>query len=134
MLVLATFTQATTADAVDETDGSITARVLSDPETTDTYAVGVQVTATVNVMDNDVETLPSITISRKGTSTADIAEGTAAVFEVSAANPTSGTPPTEAIMVKVQISQVGNFLMDPTNTEETVSVMSGASCRPHCDD
>ena len=87
----------------------------------------MQATATVNVMDNDVDTLPSITISRKGSSTADIDEGTAAVFAVSAANPTSGTPPTQAIMVKVQISQVGNFLVDPTDTDRTVPVMSGAS-------
>ena len=37
----ATFTQATVADAVvQKVDGSITARVLSDPEATDTYAVG----------------------------------------------------------------------------------------------
>ena len=101
----ATFTQATVADAIVEIDGSITARVLSDPEATDTYAVGEQVTATVNVMDNDDDSLPSIMISRKGTSTTDITEGTDAVFEVSAANPISGTPPTNTIMVKVQITQ-----------------------------
>ena len=123
----AVFRQGTVADAISETDGSITARVLSDPETTDTYAVGEQVTATVNVMDNDVDTLPSITISRKGSSTADIAEGMDAVFEVSAADPTSGTPPTNAIMVDIRISQVGNFLRDPDDTEETVAVMSGAT-------
>ena len=129
----ATFTQATVADAIVEIDGSITARVLSDPEATDTYAVGEQVTATVNVMDNDDDSLPSIMISRKGTSTTDITEGTDAVFEVSAANPISGTPPTNTIMVKVQITQSGYFLKG-SSTYRNRSSNVWCSCRPDGDD
>ena len=58
--------------------------------------------------------------------TADIVEGTAAVFEVRASLPSDATA--TGIMVDVQISQVGQFLnANPRDTERTVSVMSGAT-------
>ena len=118
----------TVADATDDDEGTLSAMIKTDTEATARYSVGANHRASITLQDNDDDNLPSITISKKdATSTTDITEGADAVFTVSAADPSSGTAPTEAIMVMVQISQVGNFLPDPTDNVRTVSVMSGAS-------
>ena len=84
-------------------------------------------TTPISVTVQEKDLLPTISISRKDGLTTDLAEGTDAVFSVAATNPTTGSAPTEDIMVKVAIAQTGNFLADPTVTEETVAVRSGAN-------
>ena len=114
-----------TDDNFTEKSGSITAQILSDPETVDKYGVGEQFSATVQVLDNDK--VPSITIALKNPNITEIVEGNNAVFSVNAAHPTSGLPPTEAINVLIEITQVGSFLANPSENQNTVSVLSGAS-------
>ena len=120
----------TVADATADDEGTLTAMIKTDTAVSARYSVGANHRASITLQDNDDDSLPSITISRMGTSTTDITEGDNAVFTVTAADPTSGTAPTQAIMVNVQISQVGNFLPDPANpatTSREVSVMSGGT-------
>ncbi len=121
------FSQATIDDGNQEENGAIIAQVISDPASTDTYAVGMLFSAMVVVEDNDQGLLPSITITLKNLNTTQITEDTNAEFTVNAANPPAAAPPTTAIEVMVQITQDGSFLVDATNTLKTVSVMSGAS-------
>ena len=47
--------ESTVFDNIDELDGYITARILSDPADTDTYAVGENFSASVNVTDQGVD-------------------------------------------------------------------------------
>ena len=118
----------TVADTTEEDEGTLTAMIKTDTESPARYSVGANHRASITLQDNDVDTLPSITISRKGSSTDAIVEGTDAVFEVSATLPAGATA--TAIMVDVQISQVGNFLVapvTPATTSRVVPVMSGST-------
>ena len=102
-------------------NGTIQLSIMRD----DQYEPASTTATSVTVQEEDL--LPTITITRKDGGSADIVEGTNAVYSVSAANPATGTTPIGQIQVNVGITQVGNFLDDPTNTSRIVRVMSGAS-------
>ena len=111
----ATFTFTTTDDSVDETDGSITASIVSGTGYTSSTTNG---SATVAIADNDV---PELSIASDG----DVTEGTAASFTISA----SPTPHT-ALSVDVGVSASGSFgvsagtqtLTVPTSGSKTFTV------------
>ena len=94
--------EATVTDGVEESDGSITFQVLSDPETTDTYNVGAINSHTTIVKDDDDSTIPNITISGGS----DVVEGANAVFTLTATQAGSAN----SVRVRVQVSEDGNFL------------------------
>ena len=75
------------ADAVDEDDGSITIRILSDPAVTDTYNVGGNSSHTTTVVDDDDSSLPNISI----TGGTNVVEGADAVFTITATQAGSAT-------------------------------------------
>ena len=104
--------EATEADAVEEEDGSITLRVLSDPLSTDTYSVGEISSHTTTVVDDDDVNLPSISIASGG----DVTEGSDAVFNITATH--VGSAP--SILVSVQVSEVGNFLSNSVGIESVM--------------
>ena len=56
-------TETTINDGTDEDDGTISVRVLTDPENPDTYAVGENSNHNTRVKDDDDSNLPSITIA-----------------------------------------------------------------------
>ena len=107
--------EATVTDAVDEDDGSITLRVLSDPKASDLYAVGTNSSATTTVVDNDDSNLPNVTIS----GSSPVNESGDAVFTISA---TTGSEP--SINVRVQVTETGNFLTNTANIR-TIPVAVG---------
>ena len=84
-------------------------------------------TTPISVTVQEKDLLPTISISRKDGLTTDKTEGADAVFSVTATNPATGIAPTDDIMVKVTISQTGNFIADPADLNRTVPVRSGAS-------
>ena len=110
--------EATLADAVDEDDGSITIRILSDPAVTDTYNVGEKSSHSTTVVDDDDSSLPNISIAG-GT---NVVEGADAAFTITATQAGSAT----SVPVRVQISESGNFLTNAAGINP-VTVNVGAT-------
>ena len=110
----------TESDTIDEDNGTVTVRVLSDPLATDTYNVGVISSFTTMVEDNDDDNLPSVTISTGS----GIMEGTDAEFTISATQ----VGIEASVMVKVQVSEVGNFLTNIAGLR-TIEVAVGDDTR-----
>ena len=106
----ATVTFPTTDDSVDETDGSVTASIVSGTGYTSSSTNG---SATVAIADNDV---PELSI----TSDSDVTEGTAASFTITA----SPTPHT-ALSVDVGVSASGSFGV--TTGTQTITVPTSGS-------
>ena len=106
----ATVTFSTTDDSVDETDGSVTASIVSGTGYTSSTTNG---SATVAIADNDV---PELSIASDG----DITEGTAASFTITA----SPTPHT-ALSVDVGVSASGSFGV--TTGTQTITVPTSGS-------
>ena len=106
----ATVTFSTTDDSVDESDGSVTASIVSGTGYTSSTTNG---SATVAIADNDV---PELSIASDG----DITEGTAASFTITA----SPTPHT-ALSVDVGVSALGSFGV--TTGTQTISVPTSGS-------
>ena len=106
----ATFTFSTTDDSVDESDGSVTASIVSGTGYTSSTTNG---SATVAIADNDV---PELSIASDG----DVTEGTAASFTISA----SPTPYT-ALSVHVGVSASGSFGV--TTGTQTITVPTSGS-------
>ena len=106
----ATVTFSTTDDSVDETDGSVTASIVSGTGYTSSTTNG---SATVAIADNDV---PELSIASDG----DITEGTAASFTITA----SPTPYT-ALSVDVGVSALGSFGV--TTGTQTITVPTSGS-------
>ena len=107
----------TEADAVDEENGTVSVRVLSDPELLDTYSVGEISSFTTIVEDNDDVNLTSITIFPG----ADINEGDDAVFTITATDVGTAV----SLFVRIQIIEVGNFLTNSARVQP-VQVRVGA--------
>ena len=97
-----TIDEDTVTDGEEESNGSITLLVLSDPESTDTYNVGEISSHTTVVKDDDDSSLPNITISGGS----DVVEGANAVFTLTATQAGSAN----SVSVRVQVSENGNFL------------------------
>ena len=108
--------ESTITDAIDEEDGSITLRILSDPESTDFYSVGATSIYKTRVIDDDDSNLPNITISGG----AGIEESTSAEFTITATRAGSNL----SVDVRVQVSETGNFLANPAGIR-TISVAVG---------
>ena len=106
----ATFTFTTTDDSVDESDGSVTASIVSGTGYTSSTTNG---SATVAIADNDV---PELSIASDG----DVTEGTAASFTITA----SPTPHT-ALSVDVGVSASGSFGV--TTGTQTITVPTSGS-------
>ena len=106
----ATVTFSTTDDSVDETDGSVTASIVSGTGYTSSTTNG---SATVAIADNDV---PELSIASDG----DVTEGTAASFTITA----TPTPHT-ALSVDVGVSASGSFGV--TTGTQTISVPTSGS-------
>ena len=106
----ATFTFTTTDDSVDESDGSVTASIVSGTGYTSSTTNG---SATVAIADNDV---PELSIASDG----DVTEGTAASFTISA----SPTPHT-TLSVDVGVSASGSFGV--TTGTQTITVPTSGS-------
>ena len=120
-------TLATTPDAIDEVDGNVTARIISEDLTggaSATYTIGENPTAEIVLQDNDDPILPSINIVAAN-SPVDEADGAMAQFSITATTGTSGN--TSPVMVDLLISQVGNFLENAPGTRSNISVTPGAS-------
>ena len=114
--------EATVTDNIAEGDGSITLRVLSDPANPDTYSVGAISSYTTTVLDDDDDNLPSITITGGGI----VTEGSIAVFSIKATPPTIASSVTQ-VDVRVEVSEVGNFLTDGAAGMKTVPVNVGTT-------
>ena len=110
----------TVQDGEDEVDGSITARVLSDPLATDTYSVGENSSHITTIVDDDDSNLPSISISAGP----EVTEGSGAdaVFTISATQADTAV----SVNVSVQVSEVGNFLFTAAGTR-TIPVTVGGN-------
>ena len=106
----AAFTFPTTDDSVDESDGSVTASIVSGTGYTSSTTNG---SATVAIADNDV---PELSIASEG----DVTEGTAASFTITA----SPTPHT-ALSVDVGVSASGSFGV--TTGTQTITVPTSGS-------
>ena len=109
----------TIADAMDETNGSIT---VSLNESSDlTYLLGAKTTETITIKDNDDDTLPQIAIS----SETPVSVGENIIFNLTAnPAPTGG----DTLNVRVKISETGDFLMESAKvTPREVSVDVGIS-------
>ena len=120
LMELEPLTLGTEADAVAEGDGDISLTVAADPADPDTYLDFPEEKATVSVIDNDDATLPSITISADPTS---VTEGPSAqaVFKLASAVG-SDTSITRIDDVKVQITQVGNYIDTTDVTTHDVDI------------
>ena len=97
-------TESTENDGIEEDDGSIVVRVLTDTDSPATYSVGEDSSQTTRVKDDDDNSLPNITIvgGSKVTEGPDVN----AVFTLTATSVGSAT----SVDVRVQVSQSGNFL------------------------
>ena len=116
----------TDADAVDEPNGTITVTLGTSSD--ESYALTTDITASVEVRDNDDDTLPEISITQSGST--PVIEGDPLEFELTAANPplTDGT----VILVNVRVTETGNFLATPakdTAQRYTVAVGSAGGIR-----
>ena len=107
-------------DGEDEVDGSITARVLSDPLATDTYSVGENSSHITTIVDDDDSNLPSISISAGPKVTEG--SGADAVFTITATQADTAV----SVNVSVQVSEVGNFLFTAAGTR-TIPVTVGGN-------
>ena len=108
-----TYTVGTVEDSVDEADGSVTVTV--DAGQGYTVAKTPANAATVVVSDDDV---PEISVT-KG---ADVTEGTAASFTISA-SPTPAAP----LTVKLTVTQTGDYLAPTAVRSDTVTVPTSGS-------
>ena len=90
---------ATTADAADEVNGSVTARILDDSAPV-SYTAGTIRTQTITIIDNDHPGLPTATISGPN----EIEEGHVAVYTL-----TLDPIPSKVVIAKYSITVVGTF-------------------------
>ena len=98
----------TTADGVDETNGSVTVSLITDDETAPTYSIGVIYQDSITIRDDDDDTLPSVSITFVKES---IVEGTDshAEFTIRSTAGTSGPQAGETVEVDVSITETGDF-------------------------
>ena len=112
----------TIADTVDESNGIITVTLGSSSD--GSYALTSDITASIEVRDNDDDTLPEISITQSGST--PVVEGDPLVFELTAANPplTDGT----VILVNVRVTETGDFLATPAkDSSQRYTVAVGSS-------
>ena len=103
----ATLAVPTQADATDENDSVITARVTANPAA---YLVGMPASATVTVQDDD---MPTVTIMA---GTSPVPEGTDATFTLSRRGVTTGT-----LTVRVNVEETGDMILGTAPSSVTFS-------------
>ena len=115
----------TTPDIVVEDPGSVRVQIIGDTPGSETYSVGFaplnsvgsvpDFAASITLISDDQPGLPSISISRR--SLATIQEGSvqdsSAQFHL---NATAGAIPGDMIMINLNVTQVGNFLLNAAGT------------------
>ena len=113
--------EATQPDSQLEEEGSVTITVIPDPEVNDTYTAFPEVTKTIRIIDNDATSPPSISIFSSG----NVVEGESENVLFTLVSTTgSDISITSLSEVKIEITQVGNFLANGVETiMETVETL-----------
>ena len=112
----------TIADSIDESNGMIT--VTLGASSNNSYALGTDTTRSIEVRDNDDDTLPEIAITQTGPT--PVVEGDPLTFALTAANPSlTGDA---VVQVNVRVTETGNFLATPAkDNPQLVTVAVGSS-------
>ena len=116
-----TLVEATESDSLLEDEGSITVKVLPDPEVNDTYTAFPEVVKTIRIIDNDATSPPSISIFASG----NIVEGESENVLFTLVSTTGSDKSINSLdEVKIEITQVGNYLANGVETiMETIETL-----------
>ena len=111
------FVEATQPDANPELNGVLTVTVLPDPKTIDTYTAIPEVNHSMQIIDNDNDAVPSLTIAA-GTP-GD--ESGPAMFNIVSV-PDTDNAITSVSDVMLEITQVGNYLASSVTSTRLVDI------------